>query len=121
SADSTSYRPVSAEPRSAPKDSPAIAQLRWCFGVPSAMGFRQPSLAKGRKTVLVALALASAAAIFAALLARRVEPSYNGHRLSSWVKVISPRNVQNLGPGCTDREAPGAIRSIGTNSLPYLV
>jgi hypothetical protein len=85
------------------------------------MGLRQPSLGKGRRTILIALALA-AAAVFAVLLARAGEPSYNGHRLSSWVKLLSPRNLQDFGPGCRKTgEAEEAIRSMGTNSLPYLV
>jgi len=65
---------------------------------------------KSRRTALVTLVLAAAAAVVVALLARPGEPSYHGHTLSSWVKVIAPNNTQTFGPDCTAREAPDAIR-----------
>ncbi len=100
--------------------SPKTAQPNRDPGVQCEMGL-QPFLEKRRRTVFVAILLAAASAVFVALLARPGEPSYNGHRLSSWVKVNGPNNAQNFGPDCTAREAPDAIRSMGTNCLPYLV
>src|ERR1043165_5624744 len=66
-----------------------------------------------RKTILLVLAIVAVA--FAYSLLRSREPSYHGKRLSYWL-----RQLQSF-QGDYPAEAMTAIRSIGTNAIPFLL
>ena len=51
------------------------------------------------------------------ILNRESEPSYNGRTLSEWLKLSRRPAVSEGFPG----EATLAVRSIGTNALPFLL
>jgi hypothetical protein len=67
---------------------------------------------KRKRALLLAVCLLLATALVA-LLARDSEPHYQGRSLSKWLVVY--RNYSG------SREAEQAIRTIGTNALPYLL
>jgi hypothetical protein len=66
------------------------------------------------RTLLIATAFVAVAIASALLLAPNQEPRYNGRPLSKWVQVYSQGTPEFS-------EAEQAIRTIGTNALPFLL
>jgi hypothetical protein len=70
------------------------------------------------KTLLVLVGCVLAAAALVPLFTRDGEPRYQGRPLSEWLVIYSQSRTTQNSPGRD--EAVQAIRSIGTNGLPYL-
>jgi len=67
--------------------------------------------------IAASAALVSTLAVVLPLLNPEPEPSYNGRTLSEWLKMSRRPAVTEGFPG----EATLAVRSIGTNALPFLL
>jgi len=74
-------------------------------------------MGKRRKYLLLTVAALVVVGLTLFLATPR-EPSYDGKRLSEWIKIYGENGLSTS----VDKEtAAGAIRQIGTNALPYPV
>jgi hypothetical protein len=71
------------------------------------------------RALLIATAFVGLALTLALLLRHDDEPRYNGRPLSKWLQVYSENVMSQNTPEFS--EAEQAIRTIGTNALPYLL
>lgn len=75
-----------------------------------------------RRTIFITVLVCIALALAYAILSRDNEPRYKGKTLSEWLAIYTAVPMEGASaPAETQREAQLAIRSIGTNALPFVL